>query len=649
MHKAFLRICWLLLSYSGLVVVCAADPSLVPDPAKLYYASPTSLYNAWWGKPPQIGAKEKCFDPGACAKCHPKNLEMDKAHAFSCITCHKGDEKAQEKHEAHAGLVSDPGDLDQVASTCGKCHPKHAKNVKISKMALAPTMINHTRYEFGAQSSSSFLFGVRPAAGLDQIPDPNLLVLDSPTVAERRSEVGENAQGNGLILSGLGDDLLRRSCLRCHLYTKGSSRPGEQRGKGCSACHCAYSNEDSLRPTEHGIVKSPGVTACLKCHNSNHVGCDYVGLFEKDFNRGFRSPIMDGKQSPTLYGAEQHRLTADIHFKSGMVCSDCHPPDQIHGSGKPLRDNGNRQKISCESCHVYSSHPSLVKNSNGQSVLKRMPDKIIPSFRTDIIPHSIVRHRDSVNCATCHAAWSFQDYGYHIMLDERAEYWMWSINAAQNDPQIQELLGKFVGDYAELIPERGSPKPAIPEKVWTLPKTRDWVSGDSRSGAWFKGFTIRRWENPPLGLDSSAKVTIMRPMNQFVVSWVKPDGTVTLDSVVPITGSGKPALIMNPYSPHTIRKKGRQCHACHGNPKSVGLGSSLIGIGKTAVTPVLSPENRLSVKNVRWDALVDKTGNPIQSSSYEGSAPLSPDFFKRLLFPGYRFRSIWSQYLGGWD
>ena len=84
-------------------------------------------------------------------------------------------------------------------------------------MALAPRMINHTRFAFGGQKSPDPTHATMDVDGLKQVPHP----ADS---------------------ANLGDDLLRRSCLRCHLHTKGSERWGEHRGLGCSACHVAYPN-----------------------------------------------------------------------------------------------------------------------------------------------------------------------------------------------------------------------------------------------------------------------------------------------------------------------------------------------------------------------------------------------------------------------
>ncbi len=564
---------------------------------------------------------------------------MDAVHAFSCVTCHLGNDLATEKEAAHEGLISDPGDLDRVEYTCGKCHPEQAGHIKVCNMALAPRLINHTRFAFGDQNQTVYTYGVRGTSGLKEVPLPDLTRL-------RETEVSATGEKLGARLIGLGDDILRRSCLRCHLYTRGSDRVGEQRGQGCSACHVPYSNRDSNKPQEHAVVKSLGITPCLKCHNSNHIGCDFVGLFEKDFNRGFSSPILDGVQPDRIYGSEQHTLRSDVHFRRGFVCSNCHPSDQLHGKWKAESTRESVRRISCEGCHVDFDHPLIARSAGGEITLSNRRGKPVPVMRNDVVAHNVDKHK-KLRCSTCHAGWSFQDYGFHLLLDERPEYWMWSINSAQNDPQIQALLHKFVGDYAALVPPKQPYTKPMDEKDWTPPVTKDWLSGESRPGAWFRGYTMRRWSNPPLGIDSAGKVSVMRPMRQYVISWVNSEGTVMLDSVIPSTMLGTPGLIMNPYSPHTIQEKGKQCHECHGNPKSAGLGECLIGIENFSVKPILNPETRIRGKIFRWDAMVDQQGHPIQSSSYLGAGPLDSELFERLLFPGAEFRTTWSKYLDG--
>lgn len=598
--------------------------SVPPSPIGKSDSRAAGAFPAWWGRTPVQPVLVPCREPGTCAQCHEAQARVDPSHAMPCTECHGGDPSADDEGKAHQGLVADPGDLRTVDRTCGKCHPEEARRVKQSSMALAPRMINHTRFAFGAQGTPASEHGTVAAEGVRQMPD---------------------ATRSG----SLADDLLRRSCLRCHLYTRGSTRSGEHRGQGCSACHVAYPNSDNERPRIHAIFRNVGMNPCIKCHNSNHVGADYVGLFEKDFHRGFRSPFVKGRQAPRIYGSEQHRLSTDVHLRAGMECMDCHTLDEVHGTGESSTSPYNRVTVSCEGCHVRGDHPAVLKQENGEMTLMRGQGRKIPARNPDIIPHQVEAHTKKLRCSACHAAWSFQDYGLHLMLEERADYWKWAPLSAQNDPQVQELLERYVGTYAELIQPQRGPLPARPMEEWKAPSARDWLTGEVRSGAWFRGYTARRWEDPPLGLDHRGRVSVLRPMYQHVISHVDTQENLLLDRKIPVTGAGRPALIVNPYAPHTIARAGRNCHECHGNPKAIGLGQGLMGIEKPGFKPTWKPEEQVPGHEFRWDAFVDEQGNPLQSSSHPSAGPLDRETVKKLMNPSDRHRAYWYRYLNRED
>lgn len=605
------------------------------------------LYPDWWGQQPLLEQLVECKGSPKCVSCHADNSKMDPSHAVSCDKCHSGSVTSEDKAEAHEGLISDPGALNIVDRTCGKCHPEVAQKVKTSPMALAPRMINQTLFAFGHKECSKPFYATAQSNNLQELPNPASYFNQHFEALMRNDSQPDNRDGSqSELLRNLGADLLRRSCLRCHLNTRGSNRPGESRGQGCSACHVAYSNSSSGKPVYHGIVRNVGVTACLKCHNSNHVGADFVGLFEKDSNRGFRSPVVSGGQAPTIYGSEQHRLSADVHFKASMSCIDCHTLDEIHGAGKPMESLKKNVKISCRGCHVTGDHPGLLRDNQGNTILLGQKERKVPKWNTQIAPHRIETHMNNLACSSCHAAWSFQDYGLHLMLDERNEYWKWSINSSQNDPQVQDLIRRYTGDFAQLIPPRDGRLPNIPEEKWEPPVSFDWLSGMSRKGIWYRGWTLRRWSNPPLGLDSQGLISVLRPMYQYVVSYVDHDDRAVMDSKVPVTPGGYPALIVNPYTPHTTAKMGRSCHDCHGSYKAAGLGETLKGIEIPSTYPLISPESQIPEKNIRWDAFYDSHGRVTQFSVYPPPAgPLSQKTIDRLLNPSARQKAEWSKFL----
>gem|GEM_PF-432440 len=617
---------WTVLTCLLLATQGLGQPTAVPNPLHLDSPAPSEarridpLYPEWWGTAPQPPTATPCRDPGKCVKCHEAQATMDPSHALPCVQCHRGDPTTEDEKLAHEELIANPGDLRHVDKTCGKCHGDVVRRVKLSPMALAPRMINHTRFAFGAQKEPTPVHGTVDAAPLTQIPS-------------------SSQSGN------LGDDLLRRSCLRCHLHTRGSARWGEHRGLGCSACHVAYPNSADGRPRAHALVRSVGLTACLKCHNANHVGADFVGLFEKDFQRGFVSPIVKGRQPPRIYGAEQHRLATDVHFRRGMECMDCHSIDEVHGAGEAPRSAVPNVTITCEGCHVNGEHPALLKQPDGTMLLLRGAGRKVPNWNGELVPHRVDRHREKLKCSACHAAWSFQDFGLHLMLEERADYWKWAPTRGQNDPQVQELLEKFVGSEADLVPPAQGDRPAKPAKEWEPPATRDWLSSELWPGAWFRGYTVRQWEVPPLGLDSAGKVTILRPLYQYVISHVDAEDNLLKDREIPTTAAGFPALVVNPYAPHTTTRTGRPCHECHGNPKAAGLGEGFMGIKKPGLNPVWKPEDQIPGHSFRWDAFVDEVGKPLQFSTRPSAGPLDHGTLQQLMHPSPRQRSLWHEYL----
>lgn len=589
-------------------------------PVSQDHSTLVSPFPAWWSSPPSTAQLAPCKDAGNCVKCHEENAMMDPTHAFACVRCHGGDPAANETTDAHEGMLRDPGDLAHVDKTCGKCHPEEVRRVRRSSMALAPRMINHTRFAFGSQKSSSAEFATVEIDGLKQVPSQR-------------------------VSASLGDDLLRRSCLRCHLHTAGSTRWGERRGKGCSSCHVAYSNDSAGKPRSHELVRNVGITACLKCHNSNHVGADFVGLYEKDFPRGFRSPFQGGRQFQRIYGSEQHRLLPDVHFRSGIGCSDCHTLDEIHGTGEIQKSPIRGVKITCEGCHVTGDHPAVLTTAEGKRTLLRGEGRTIPIWNPDTIPHSVPNHREKLKCSACHAAWSFQDYGLHLMLEERPDYWKWSTTAAQNDPQVQDLLARFIGTQSELIQPADGSVEAKPQDKWEAPVAKDWLSGEFRPGAWFRGYTARRWERPPLGLDHTGRVAIMRPIHQYIISHVDEADNLLVDRLVPNTGAGFPALLFNPYSPHTISTSARSCQDCHGCAKSVGIGQGLTGFSTRSFQSQWMPEERIPGFSFVWDALVNEQGDAMQRSTVPGAGPLDRTTLAKLMNPSNRHKALWAQYL----
>jgi len=134
-------------------------------------------------------------------------------------------------------------------------------------------------------------------------------------------------------------------------------------------------------------------------------------------------------------------------------------------------------------------------------------------------------------------------------------------------------------------------------------------------------------------------------MHQYVISHVDEDSNLLVDRQVPITGAGWPALIFNPYEPHTISSTGRACHECHGEPKAAGLGEGMRGIATPGFHSVWKPEGQVPGRDFRWDALVDVDGDPLQRSTHPSAGPLAPETVKRLLSPSELHKAMSYKYL----
>jgi hypothetical protein len=78
----------------------------------------------------------------------------------------------------------------------------------------------------------------------------------------------------------------------------------------------------------------------------------------------------------------------------------------------------------------------------------------------------------------------------------------------------------------------------------------DSITGRSKPGIWFLGFTQRRWEDILIGRDEQGIIRVLRPILDLRISAVDKDGAVLFDNV---RGAGDGLL---PYTPHTTGPAG---------------------------------------------------------------------------------------------
>jgi len=284
---------------------------------------------------------------------------------------------------------------------------------------------------------------------------------------------------------------------------------------------------------------------------------DYVGLAERDYEASYRFNAPDGESPSLIYGFDPRRMPPDIHHEKGLGCIDCHNGREVMGHGPVAHRAGDQAAIRCQDCHgtpdrgpktkkipssiggdkgvggelgVDSRGNTLsnVRREAGQMILiSKVTGKRhrIPTLNSPANPveHRIPGHIQKMECHSCHAFWSYQDFGFHLIREERADYRKWEALWMQNDPQVQELL------------RRNLPQPT---GQWSPPRARDFIDGALRTGIWYAGFSYRRLETPIFGINHRGRTSIFRPMSQFVVSQVNEEGQVLMDSRILKTQDG---------------------------------------------------------------------------------------------------------------
>ena len=429
--------------------------------------------------------------PG-CQSCHPYTLAGTHA-TLSCSSCHDGDNQTADFDAAHLSLIPRPAHPSTMQKKCGGCHQQTTTAVTNSHFTLK-NETNLVRRHFGADQD---------LPTLQDIP-----VTEPPTSPLQ-----------------LADDLLRRRCLRCHVYYEGDEYSQVRHGTGCAACHLEYQDGKLV---SHQFLSKPTDDRCLSCHYGNRVGSDYYGRFDHDFKHEYRTPYQpDGSYAPRPYAVEQHTLSPDIHQQAGMTCSDCHIA---------MHAGNSMQTISCEACHLQQTEQPLpaahLATKSGQLLLTtRQGGRKILVPPASHPAHS--RYRKKMACTVCHAQWSYNDQNTHLLRIDHDDYDEWDELFVQDSSEVEVLL--LNGIYGE--------------EVWS-PAMTDKITGKSKPGLWLKGFKIRRWAKPIIDFDQLGRLQVMRPVLDLQITWVDEEGETIFDSV-----SGK-SKQLRPYTPHTIGKAG---------------------------------------------------------------------------------------------
>ncbi len=445
-------------------------------------------------EPEQPATTDTVSAAAGCLSCH--DLEMDEHHRLDCTSCHGGNGRALTHDEAHLGLEVAPGRPEQAGQRCGGCHLKEVEMVAGNSHY---TLIGH-------------ISAVRDAFGASSEPHSALRIS---AAAQPENEME------------LVDDLLRRRCLRCHVYTRGDTFPAIDRGLGCAACHGPYRQAETGL---HHFSRHPADAACLSCHYGNHVGFDYYGRYEHDFNEEYWTPYLSADDTAAPYGVEFHQLEPDIHHRAGLVCVDCHGRDQVMGSAAGPN---------CSACHDSKQRGSpspagLTDTADGPIFVSAATARSFPVPQLRHPAHAA--YRDTAGCLACHARWTFNDGTTHLLRidhDDLYDFFRLSVDGSSEVRTIIESHIDFDG-------------------AWLDPVMTDKFTGDTLPGIWLKGYLERRWEEPLFVRDDDGRISPARPILDLRLSWIDRLETPRFDNLRPRPN----ARLLRPYAPHTVGPAG---------------------------------------------------------------------------------------------
>lgn len=432
-----------------------------------------------------------------CLGCHP--VITDTSHQLDCALCHQGDETATTRDKAHQSLIAQPAHPDTMQQYCGSCHPAQLAASQTLHLKQ-DNLVNMVRSAFGE------------TVRLDSL-------IDIPVV-EQPATIGE-----------LADDLLRRRCLRCHLYNQGDDYPATHHGTGCAACHLKF-QDNKLQ--SHEFLAKPEDSICLSCHYGNRVGFDYYGRFEHDFHDEYRTPFNTADHSQRPFGVEYRQLKADIHQEKGLGCIDC------HGANELMQPRTDSTKLQCTSCHLKGS----LEKQLPEGVKKTQDGNYTFTASTTNSLHQlpVMKHHShfgsyaTVSCQVCHAQWSYNDTETHLLRSDVDEYDQYHALVVQGSSEIESFLVNNL-DY---------------EKDELEPEMSDKLTGEMRQGVWYKSYSLRRWEEVILGRDEVGQLTVLRPQLNLSLSWLNDEEVPIFDSVKSLT----PNNGLTPYTPHTTGAAG---------------------------------------------------------------------------------------------
>lgn len=305
-----------------------------------------------------------------------KIIGADPHFSEGCVSCHKGDDKVQDRKVAHQGMIKRPSD---DTKTCAACHE-----------GIAKTYTSALHYTSAGQKH-----GV-----LNRFSREEQKIFDAK-VFEKSCRSCHASCGDchvkGPVIGGINTGLLKG-----HRFVK------RDEGKTCALCHGGrvypeFTGEYGGTPDVH---YQKGM-ACMDCHQK----AEFHG---------------DGK----TYLSRQER-------KDRPACTNCHPAGQEKTEKAKSAHNTHSGKMSCGVCHAsgqyrncYDCHlgkgavskPGFILGLNPRDKKTITTLRVVPTVRDtfeaagikmenfdalpnyfDTVPHNIKKRTDRTrSCDICH-------------------------------------------------------------------------------------------------------------------------------------------------------------------------------------------------------------------------------------------------------
>jgi len=152
---------------------------------------------------------------------------------------------------------------------------------------------------------------------------------------------------------------------------------------------------------EEANCASCHATTCTKCHQG-YIAAMGHGEETVEITMDTCDPCHFKKQTSTFIGDMPMHTSkgphADIHYEKGLICTDCHSAEEMHGDGTIYDSQMQAVTTACEDCHRTAG--TVVKEMN------------VTQYSLEISTHEI--HDGTLGCAACHAGWTTTCVDCHL-------------------------------------------------------------------------------------------------------------------------------------------------------------------------------------------------------------------------------------------